>query len=53
MGAIDHIAIVRLGPDDARDGLVLSEEARWNQNEADWRFFLTRGTVFGIRDADH
>lgn len=52
MGAIDHIAIVRLGPDDARGGLVLSEEAQWNQNEADWRFFLTHGTVFGIRDGD-
>jgi GNAT superfamily N-acetyltransferase len=53
MGAIDHIAIVTLGPDDARDGLLLSEETHWNQNEADWRFFLTKGTVFGIRDGDH
>jgi GNAT superfamily N-acetyltransferase len=52
MGATDHLAIVALGPDAARDGLTLSEEARWNQNEADWRFFLTRGTVFGIRDGD-
>src|SRR3954469_21599986 len=52
MGAIDHIAIVKLGPGDARDALVLSEEAKWNQNEADWRFFLTRGTVFGIRGGD-
>ncbi len=50
MGAIDHLAIVTLGADDARDGLLLSEEAHWNQNEADWRFFLTRGTVFGVRD---
>jgi GNAT superfamily N-acetyltransferase len=53
MGAIDHIAIVTLGPDDARAGLLLSEQAHWNQNEADWRFFLTEGTVFGIRDGDH
>jgi GNAT superfamily N-acetyltransferase len=52
MGAIDHLAIVTLGADDAREGLLLSEEAHWNQNEADWRFFLTRGTVFGIRDGD-
>jgi GNAT superfamily N-acetyltransferase len=52
MGAIDHLAIVTLGPDDARAGLLLSEEAHWNQNEADWRFFLTEGTVFGIRDGD-
>jgi GNAT superfamily N-acetyltransferase len=53
MGAIDHLAIETLGADDAREGLLLSEEAHWNQNEADWRFFLTQGTVFGIRDGDH
>jgi GNAT superfamily N-acetyltransferase len=52
MGAIDHLAIVTLGADDAREGLLLSEEAHWNQNEADWRFFLTRGTVFGVRGGD-
>jgi GNAT superfamily N-acetyltransferase len=51
MAAIDQLAIVELGADDAGDGLLLSEEARWNQNEADWRFFLTKGTVFGIREA--
>jgi hypothetical protein len=38
----DHIAIVELGPNDARAGLELSTEAQWNQNEADWRFFLGR-----------
>jgi GNAT superfamily N-acetyltransferase len=53
MGAIDHLAIVTLGADDARAALALSQEAHWNQNEADWRFFLTRGTVFGIRDGDN
>jgi GNAT superfamily N-acetyltransferase len=52
MGAIDHLAISRLGADDARAGLLLSEEAHWNQNEADWRFFLKKGTVFGVRDGD-
>jgi GNAT superfamily N-acetyltransferase len=52
MGAIEHLAISRLGADDAREALLLSEEAHWNQNEADWRFFLTQGTVFGIRDCD-
>jgi GNAT superfamily N-acetyltransferase len=50
MADIDHIPIVQLGPDDAPAGLALSTEARWNQNEADWRFFLTKGTVFGVRD---
>jgi GNAT superfamily N-acetyltransferase len=53
MGGTDNIAIVTLGPDDARAGLALSQEAHWNQNEADWRFFLTNGTVFGIRAGDH
>jgi GNAT superfamily N-acetyltransferase len=52
MGAIDHLAIVTLGADDAREGLLLSAEAHWNQNEDDWRFFLTEGTVFGVRDGD-
>ncbi len=49
MDAIEHLPIVRLGPDDAPDGLVLSTETHWNQNEADWRFFLKQGTVFGVR----
>jgi GNAT superfamily N-acetyltransferase len=52
MAATDCIAIVRLGAEEAAAGLVLSTEARWNQNEADWRFFLTRGIVFGGRDSD-
>jgi GNAT superfamily N-acetyltransferase len=52
MGAIDHLALARLGADDARAGLLLSEEAHWNQNEADWRFFLTEGMVFGVGDGD-
>jgi len=52
MAATDQIAILRLGPDDALGGLALSTEAQWNQNEADWRFFLTQGTVFGARDND-
>ena len=50
MDDTDQIAIVRLGPDDAPDGLVLSTETRWNQNEADWRFFLSQGIVYGVRD---
>jgi GNAT superfamily N-acetyltransferase len=52
MAGTDHMAIVQLGPDDALAGLALSTEAHWNQNEADWRFFLTKGTVFGVRDHD-
>ena len=50
MAATEEIAILRLDVDDAAAGLVLSTEARWNQNEADWRFFLSKGIVFGVRD---
>ena len=50
MADIDAFATVELGIDDARAGLTLSAEANWNQNEADWRFFLKEGTVFGVRD---
>jgi GNAT superfamily N-acetyltransferase len=46
------VAITKLNADDAHAGLVLSTEAHWNQNEADWRVFLSRGTVFGVRDRD-
>ena len=50
MDATEHRAIVQLGPADALAGLALSTEAHWNQNEADWRFFLAKGIVFGVRD---
>ena len=52
MAATEPIDIVELGVDDAQAGLVLSTEAGWNQNEADWRFFLNKGAVFGLRDGD-
>ena len=52
MAGTDETPIVRLGLDDAAAGLLLSTEAHWNQNEADWRFFLTKGAVFGVRDSD-
>ena len=50
MADTDQVAIELLGPEDARAGLALSTEAHWNQNEADWRFFLTKGSVLGARD---
>src|ERR1043165_9549316 len=52
MGGIDQLAIAQLGAEAACEGQVLSAEAHWNQNEADWKFFLNEGTVFGIRDGD-
>lgn len=48
--AATEIAIVSLGVPDAAAGLALSTEARWNQNEDDWRFFLSNGAVVGVRD---
>jgi len=50
MAATEPIDIVEIGVADAQAGLVLSAEAGWNQNEADWRFFLSKGMVFGLRD---
>jgi GNAT superfamily N-acetyltransferase len=52
MAATEPIDIVELGLGDAQAGLVLSTEAGWNQNEADWRFFLSKGVVFGVRDGN-
>jgi hypothetical protein len=52
MVATEVPAIVRLKGTDAADRLVLSSEANWNQTEADWRFFLEQGIVFGIRNPD-
>jgi GNAT superfamily N-acetyltransferase len=50
MADTEHILLVELGLGDAPAGLLLSTEAHWNQNEADWRFFLSKGIVFGVRD---
>jgi GNAT superfamily N-acetyltransferase len=50
MASTDQTPLVRLAPDDAAAGLLLSTEAHWNQNEADWRFFLSQGTAFGVRN---
>ena len=50
MAATEPVDIVELGVGDAQAGLILSTEAGWNQNEADWRFFLRQGIVFGLRD---
>src|SRR4051812_1063726 len=52
MADTEQISIVELDVGDAQAGLALSTEAHWNQNEADWRFFLSKGNVFGVRDRD-
>ncbi|CAN5394861.1 GNAT family N-acetyltransferase [soil metagenome] len=51
MGATEHRSIEQLRLEDAAAGLVLSSEAHWNQTEDDWLTFLSRGTVYGIRDS--
>jgi GNAT superfamily N-acetyltransferase len=51
MDVTDRTIPQRLGPQDADDGLTLSDEAGWNQSYDDWIHFLTHGTVFGLRDA--
>jgi GNAT superfamily N-acetyltransferase len=53
MADTEPLVISKLNADDAPAGVVLSTEAHWNQNEADWRFFLSKGIVFGVRDHDH
>ena len=50
MGAIEPRPIEILTEADAAAGLALSLEAGWNQNEADWLFFMSHGTAFGIRE---
>jgi len=49
MAAIEALAIVRLDVADAGGGLALSTAAGWNQNAADWRFFLENAFTFGVR----
>ena len=50
MDATERLVLITLDVDDTAACLALSTEAHWNQNEADWRFFLSKGFVFGVRD---
>jgi len=52
MADTEPIFIIQLDVRDAQAGLALSTEAHWNQTEADWRFFLSKGMVFGVRDRE-
>jgi GNAT superfamily N-acetyltransferase len=53
MGVTDvAFDIEELSLADSPAGLALSDEAGWNQTIEDWRCFLERGAVFGMRDAD-
>ncbi|HSX93713.1 MAG TPA: GNAT family N-acetyltransferase [Hydrogenophaga sp.] len=53
MAPSEALTLVVLGPDDAPDGLALSDAAGWNQTAEDWRFFVRQGRVFGLRAADN
>src|SRR5882724_9732164 len=52
MDDIDRATPETLGPRDAVAGLALTDEVGWNQSYDDWLFFLTHGTVFGLRDGE-
>jgi GNAT superfamily N-acetyltransferase len=52
MDDTEHLPIVQIDARDADGALALSTEARWNQNAADWQFFLGKGMVFGVRDGN-
>jgi len=38
--------------DDVNDGLLLSDEANWNQTDDDWRLFIRCGKTIGLRNQD-
>lgn len=52
MAPSEALSGVVLGPDDVPEGLALSDAAGWNQTADDWRLFVVRGQVFGLRDGD-
>ncbi|MEW9807095.1 GNAT family N-acetyltransferase [Mesorhizobium marinum] len=52
MGLTDNASEVVLGKADIDDALALSDEANWNQTEADWGLFMAPGTCFGIHGDD-
>ena len=46
----DGLVVRAMHPEDAEAALALSDEAGWNQTEADWRFMLGRGPAVGLRE---
>lgn len=52
MASAGDLALIRLGPEHAADGLALSAEAGWNQTEADWRLMIERGYGIGLTAPD-
>lgn len=50
MAPTSQLAITLLDEDHLPGLMALSREAGWNQQEADWRLFLTHGQVFGALD---
>ena len=52
MALSEALSAHTLGPDDAAQGLALSDAAGWNQTADDWRLFARHGRVFALRDGD-
>ena len=50
MASSEAIAIERIGRADIGAALALSAAAGWNQNAADWAFFVDAGETVGLRD---
>jgi GNAT superfamily N-acetyltransferase len=48
----DQLGLLRLDSTWIPRALLLSEEAGWNQNAADWEVFLKHGTVLGFSIGD-
>jgi ribosomal protein S18 acetylase RimI-like enzyme len=48
----DQLCLLRLDSTWIPRALLLSEEAGWNQNAADWEVFLRHGTVLGFSIGD-
>lgn len=52
MAPTETLDIIRLEPRHLHGALALSEEAHWNQVEADWRMMMTAGQAIGIEAPD-
>jgi len=52
MAPTEQLPIIELEPRHLDGALLLSEEAHWNQLEADWRMMMAAGTAFGMEEPD-
>ncbi len=52
MDNIENLRRIELDQSHIADGVALSSEAHWNQNEADWSLMLSAGTAIGYQAPD-